>query len=937
MEKPAYGLIVVALLCTLLVPSTVASEDLDSLIYVSEDNGAFHMLTDAIHGDVLVKSTLNIAKSNGKVGDTIDLVGLTTQRDSNNYLLSLRAVLAQKSWFYDRWEIQLVSDDGLLGEMGSFVLYSDSTGKFTDPKNVYSAVMGYKRQTGEVSVRLTNLTSGTILCEGFAYVPVVYDPLYGRCGSKGQSTYEMTQLHITEGYERLGTALVLNQLKAGVITAAGRVGYDVYVNEDPLQFSITRTAGFLPGNYVLVFEDTGQEIFTLPAQESAVVDLGHKALPPGEYTGLLRYVEEGYTQDVLRVPWWIIGPEVSLSISVSTESGLFQDAQFPVQGEIKLQSNQRVDDLRLLLATTSGESILTLDLDHIDDGRTIPFEIARLDRALKDLELVAQLVDQQDGTLYTQGRWSGMQIELHSYDYYTDELTDRITAGDSLVRVWIHSSLSTAEMENIVARVVFTSPSGKEIPTFAKRITLPVELVPNQLDLQGKEVGRRTWAKTGHLTYAWHAPLLPLEPGPWTYQVELYNIDQSLRHFRLNEREDFIVWREPQEVLFTGEGGSFYVEAAMVRTEPCSTEVVGLEVVPGSVIKLEQVMADWDKHLYRPTLNQTFTRYAVGGTDLGQSFAHGDRLIFLFGDTIGSQGFIESFAAQSRTEDPEAEGGLKLEVFTDRWGNTLRMKPPGISMGGFEVPTGGFSLNDKIYMLVRTSWRDGIGRSVLVHLDEEHRMYRPIREFSPVGGRFVEINAHVAPKPIPGLEDMQEPVVFWGSGENYRKSDLFLGVISAQDIEKPGAMKYYAGLNQDGIPIWADQEKDAVAVVKEPVFGEFSVIWCNELQIWLLAYGGGDLRWAKEPWGPWSERISIPNHAVAANNYLYTPSAPSDLAGPVIGPEPLNRHGGCYGFYMIEKFTKVKDDILRVYYLLSTWNPYVVVLQRMDLKVTFDN
>src|SRR5690606_18756243 len=131
-------------------------------------------------------------------------------------------------------------------------------------------------------------------------------------------------------------------------------------------------------------------------------------------------------------------------------------------------------------------------------------------------------------------------------------------------------------------------------------------------------------------------------------------------------------------------------------------------------------------------INQTLTQYSIGGTDLGRSFEHDGKLILLFGDTEGMEGFIQSFVAWSETQDPEAEGGLKMEVYTAPNGRTLRLQPPGISMGGFEVPTGGISLNGRMYILVRTSWRTNTGRSVLVHFDEERRTFRVVREFSPV-------------------------------------------------------------------------------------------------------------------------------------------------------------------------------------------------------------
>jgi hypothetical protein len=44
-------------------------------------------------------------------------------------------------------------------------------------------------------------------------------------------------------------------------------------------------------------------------------------------------------------------------------------------------------------------------------------------------------------------------------------------------------------------------------------------------------------------------------------------------------------------------------------------------------------------------------------------------------------------------------------------------------------------------------------------------------------------------------------------------------------------------------------------------------------------------------------------------------------------------HGGAYAPYVIERFTKLAGSELTVYYVLSTWNPYVVVLMKSRLQV----
>lgn len=76
---------------------------------------------------------------------------------------------------------------------------------------------------------------------------------------------------------------------------------------------------------------------------------------------------------------------------------------------------------------------------------------------------------------------------------------------------------------------------------------------------------------------------------------------------------------------------------------------------------------------------------------------------------------------------------------------------------------------------------------------------------------------------------------------------------------------------------------------------------------------------------------------------IHDPSITPDdgLAGPVIGKgqrNPSAVHGGAYAPYQVEGWTRVRGSAsaareLDLYYVLSTWNPYVVVLMASRLQV----
>ena len=52
-----------------------------------------------------------------------------------------------------------------------------------------------------------------------------------------------------------------------------------------------------------------------------------------------------------------------------------------------------------------------------------------------------------------------------------------------------------------------------------------------------------------------------------------------------------------------------------------------------SVEKVSQVTGETDRQRNKPTDNQTESKFGFRGTDLGASFEHEGKLVFLFGDT----------------------------------------------------------------------------------------------------------------------------------------------------------------------------------------------------------------------------------------------------------------------------------------------------------------
>lgn len=376
-----------------------------------------------------------------------------------------------------------------------------------------------------------------------------------------------------------------------------------------------------------------------------------------------------------------------------------------------------------------------------------------------------------------------------------------------------------------------------------------------------------------------------------------------------------------------------------------SSKAPSISYLPGSTAKLEQLNGEEDKQLHQPTLSQTFTHYGIQGSDLGYSFEHQGTLYFLFGDTVGK--LDKALDTIATTDDVDPEKGVRLDYLMVGK-NYLTVQPPGISMGAFETPIGGISLGGQMYVVVRTNhaadW--STDRSVLTRfsLPSTFQLLRTISQ-SPAG-HFMTQSLHVQPGPMAGLPTGGPFVLVWGTG-HYRQSDAYLLIVPAATFESGQGTRYFAGLDVSGTPTWSASEADAVAVVKNGTMGDISVTWCQALSLWLMTYdsrppaaAGIQFCYSSTPWGAWSAAQTIFNEVRdgAMGKFIHDPKIKPDdgLEGPVIGTgqsNPAAVTGGTYAPYVVERWTKVLGSELDLYYALSTWNPYVVMLMKSRLKI----
>lgn len=372
---------------------------------------------------------------------------------------------------------------------------------------------------------------------------------------------------------------------------------------------------------------------------------------------------------------------------------------------------------------------------------------------------------------------------------------------------------------------------------------------------------------------------------------------------------------------------------------------VALHYVDDSTVKLEQLIGDEDKERHKPTANQTFTRFGVEGTELGSSFEHQGHIYFLFGPTLGRSPGLSNTIATSDTTNPS--GGVHLDFLTSG-GKNIAVQPAGVTMAPMDTPVAGISLDGQMYVAISTNFTKGRAteRSVLTKFvaPETFQTIRTISELPD--GRFIRMSMHAQPGNIAGLPPGGPFILTWGTGR-YHESDAYLSIVPAAQFEAGKGIRYFAGLDASNAPTWSDNESDATPVVKDGTLADLSVTWCNELGLWLMTYdrrtqpNGIAFSYSRTPWGPWSEPEILfnPMRDNALGKFIHGPFRKKDdgLAGPVLGQRgrvnAAEIHGGAVAPYVVERWTKVQGSELELYYLMSTVNPYVVVLMKSLLRI----
>jgi hypothetical protein len=224
-----------------------------------------------------------------------------------------------------------------------------------------------------------------------------------------------------------------------------------------------------------------------------------------------------------------------------------------------------------------------------------------------------------------------------------------------------------------------------------------------------------------------------------------------------------------------------------------------------------------------------------------------------------------------------------------------------------------------------------MGRSVLAASHDDGRTFKQLYELSRT--KFINVSFSPATGLLAGGW-----LYIYGSGD-YRKSSVCLARVRFADIVHRDKLQYFAG-ERKGEPRWSAKETDAVPLFRHDCIGEFSVKYLEPVNRFVMLYNadnprGITMRSAEAPWGPWSRGTVIfePGRDNGYGHFMHISAKFKKNADALSDPKEEDTWGGEYGPYLMARFTTGSMGRCRIYYTMSTWNPYQVVVMRSDLKL----
>lgn len=235
---------------------------------------------------------------------------------------------------------------------------------------------------------------------------------------------------------------------------------------------------------------------------------------------------------------------------------------------------------------------------------------------------------------------------------------------------------------------------------------------------------------------------------------------------------------------------------------------------------------------------------------------------------------------------------------------------------------------------------------------------------------FVYVTAANPPEQNSAVEAWPSGIPVFGVAR-YRASIPYLAIAPRQTFGNPNTWSFFAGNagssdHSTENPVWVTRQQwesghNAAGEWMPPVgaeiyqaepagercVGEHSVTWNAPLHAWLLLYNCApwtvEARFAPEPWGPWSPPVVLLSAA-------HDPGIECTLIQSAAGCAGLRNYwklpngkpwpGIFYAPFVLNRFTRDataagagQSRRTTIYWLLSTWNPYVVVVMQSTLEL----
>jgi hypothetical protein len=259
---------------------------------------------------------------------------------------------------------------------------------------------------------------------------------------------------------------------------------------------------------------------------------------------------------------------------------------------------------------------------------------------------------------------------------------------------------------------------------------------------------------------------------------------------------------------------------------------------------------------------------------------------------------------------------------------------------------------------------------------------RTVRDFSPSRANGAGNNYN---PPADATVSNSAKVFLWGRpsfwGSATRRVGVFFAFVDMPLFRSDGnvawTVNYFTGLNGSGVPQFTTDpgrakllnlngRADGLATdeaEKWDVVNQISVAFVAPLNKWVMLYGGDlnhaalaavspgavpdpegaiHIRFASQPWGPWSKPVQLfkagsPDGSVTGTQYgpLGILAHPTKCRlSSCAPPEPVTVQGPgfLYGANLIPEWTEDRGTSVDIFWNVSTWNPYQVVLMRSRIN-----